>query len=159
MLYKGKPSNAENFFQCMDVLCLLPPLSFVTTTASWAWWWYVNMNSGMRSWGLSLFSGVYSGTTKNFLTLSITSRWNNSIVNKQNEWPAAYICISYTHPLYISSIFFSLSTEDATLGISHLQKSLPFFLHTWDSACTVAKLEKWELSSEKYDKECPLSRW
>lgn len=117
LLYKGKPSNAENFFQCMDVLCLLPPLSFVTTAASGAWWWYMNMNPGMRSWGLSLFSGVYSGTTKTFLTLSITSRWNDSIVNKQNEWPVAYICISYTYLLYISSIFFSLSTEDATLGV------------------------------------------
>lgn len=117
MLYKGKPSNAENFFQHMDVLCLLPPLSFVTITASWEWWWYVNLNPRMRSWVLSPFSGVYSGTTKIFLTLSTTSRWNDLIVNSRmnGQLPTS---VSATHICSIyRPYFFSLSIEDATLGI------------------------------------------
>lgn len=126
LIYKDKVSNVENFLQSMDALCLFPPLSFATTTPSWSQWWCVDMDSGMRSWGLSLFWQVCSGITMDFLTLPVTSRWNDSTADKQNG--PLYTCV----PVVFYSSHFSLSPQEIPpwasrcAGISHLQKSSIF---------------------------------
>lgn len=157
LIYQDKASNVENFLQSMDALCLFPPLSFATTTPSWSQWWCVDMDSGMRSWGLSLFWEVCSGITLDFLTLSVTSRWNGSTTDKQNG--QLYTSV----PIVFYSSHFSLCLHrryhpgHPDVLASHICRSLPFSPHTWSSACIVAKLGKREVRAEKYNKGYPHS--